>query len=78
MLAIKGQPGRDYSSVTDLAEALQLKPNSVVELVDRSVASGLLVRETDEEDHRKVRIRITEKGEKILDTLSIRNLAELK
>src|SRR3954469_5750750 len=44
MLALKGFPGRDWAVVRELAERLQLRHHSVVELIDRAQAEGLVQR----------------------------------
>jgi DNA-binding MarR family transcriptional regulator len=78
LLAVKGQPGRDWATVTDLAEALQIRHHAAVGLVNRCVRAELVVRTPDPSDRRQVRVRLTEKGEVILARLSTRNLQELQ
>ncbi|MFN3652985.1 MAG: MarR family winged helix-turn-helix transcriptional regulator [Armatimonadota bacterium] len=77
LLAIKGQRGRDWASITDLADALQVRHHAAVGLVDRSERSGLVRRTTDPEDGRQVRVVLTEAGEEVLDHLSQWNRQEL-
>lgn len=77
LLAVKGQPGRDWATVTELAEWLQLRHHTIVGLLDRCAASGLVCRTHDPDDRRLVRVLLTEKGEALLARLSERNLAEL-
>ena len=72
LLAIKGFPGRDRGvTVGELAGRLQLKHHSVVGLVDRLVAEKFVVRETSLEDRRQVLVRLTIRGEKILEKLCL-------
>ena len=78
LLAIKGQPGRDWASIAELAEALQLRHHTVVGLVDRSAAAGLVRRDPDPEDRRQVRVVLTERGEGVLNSLSTSNVEELR
>lgn len=78
MLAIKGFPKRDYTSVSELAERLQLKHHSAVGLADRLVRRGLLRRTPAREDRRRVELRLTAKGEALIERLSAVHLAELK
>jgi DNA-binding MarR family transcriptional regulator len=78
LLAIKGQRGRDWASVGQLAEALQVRHHAAVGLVDRSEKAGLVHREGDPNDRRQVRVLLTEKGEEVLGRLSRENLAELR
>lgn len=78
MLAIMGQPGRQWASIGEIAEFLQLKHHTAVGLIDRCVAAGLVERGADPDDRRQVRVTLTGKGEALLRTLSTRNLRELK
>ncbi len=70
MLQVKGYPGRDWATVTELAERLQAKHHGVVALVTRCEKRGLLQRTADENDRRTVRVRLTAKGEKALSRLA--------
>ena len=78
LLAIKGFPGRDYTSVSELAERLQLKHHSAVGLVDRLVRRQLLRRAPSREDRRRVELRLTARGEALIERLSAVHLAELR
>ncbi len=69
MLAIKGFPDREWATMTEIAERLQSSHNSVVGLVDRSVANDLVQRNPHPHDRRSVALRLTEKGERILHGL---------
>ncbi|HVM16481.1 MAG TPA: MarR family transcriptional regulator [Gaiellaceae bacterium] len=64
LLMVKGAPtGREVSTVTELAERLQLAQSTVTELVDRAVEAGLLVREPSSDDGRVAHVRLTAEGE---------------
>jgi DNA-binding MarR family transcriptional regulator len=78
MLAVKGQPGRDWASVGDLAESLQIRHHAAVGLVDRCVRADLVERRPDPDDRRQVRVSLTAKGEMLLAGLSTRNQRELR
>lgn len=78
LLAIKGFPGRDSVTVGELAERLQLRHHSAVGLIDRLVAEKLVLREPSAEDRRRVLIRLTPRGEKILEKLTSVHRAQLK
>jgi len=78
LLAIKGQPDRDYASITELADSLQLKHHAMVGLVDRCQAAGLVERSADFNDRRCVRVMLTAKGDEILTLLTQRNVGELR
>lgn len=77
LLAIKGQTEREWATVTEISEDLQLKHNSTVGLANRCVAAGLVRKETSSQDHRYVRIFLTSKGERLLEELSQRNVNQL-
>jgi DNA-binding MarR family transcriptional regulator len=77
LLAIKGFPGRDRVTVSELAERLQLRHHSVVGLIDRLAAEGLAVREAATEDRRQVFVRLTSRGERKLEQLSFIHRKEL-
>lgn len=77
MLALKGAPGRDWARIGELAEWLQLRHHSVVELVTRAQGSDLVRRGPDPDDARAVRVRLTEHGEQVLARLTALHRAEL-
>ena len=77
LLALKGFPGRDWATVREVAERLQLRHHSVVELVDRAQTEGLVERGPDPDDRRLVRVLLTEHGERVLARLSALHRAEL-
>jgi DNA-binding MarR family transcriptional regulator len=78
LLAIKGFPGRDYVSITELAERLQLRHHSAVGLVDRLTRARLLRRTPSASDRRRVELRLTAQGEKMIERLSSIHLRELR
>lgn len=78
LLAIKGAPGRQALGIGEIAEALCLRPHSAVELVDRMAELGLVRRQADAEDHRRVWVGLTAAGEDMLGRLSAEHLRELQ
>jgi|SRR4051794_2651585 DNA-binding MarR family transcriptional regulator len=78
MLALKGFPGRDWAVVRELADRLQLRHHSVVELVNRAQTQGLVRRTTDPDDARAVRVVLTDQGEQLLGRLSALHRDELR
>ena len=78
MLALKGFPGRDWATVRELAERLQLRHHSVVELVDRAQGQGLVERAAHPDDARAVRVLLSAEGEQILRRLSALHRDELR
>lgn len=77
LLAIKGFPGREYASVSELAERLQMRQHSMVGLIDRTEAQGLVRREQGMVDRRQVFISLTPEGEAKLMRLSVQHRREL-
>jgi DNA-binding MarR family transcriptional regulator len=78
MLALKGFPGRDWAMVRELAERLQLRHHSVVELINRAQGQGLVHRTTDPDDARAVQVALTGQGEELLGRLSALHRDELR
>jgi DNA-binding MarR family transcriptional regulator len=60
-----------------LAERLRIRHHSAVELVDRLVEAGLVVRVQDTNDNRKVILHLTARAEAYLKELSAVHLDEL-
>jgi len=77
MLAIRGSGDLRGPTISAVAVALVSKHHSVVELVDRAEAAGLVRRVQDEKDHRLVRLALTRSGERILDELGALTVEEL-
>ena len=77
LLAIKGQPKREWASISEIADFLQLRHHTVVGLIDRCENAGLVRRTQSEEDRRKVEVSLTSKGESILARLAKRNMEQL-
>ena len=67
LLMVKGAPdGSERSTVTELAERLQLAQSTVTELVGRAEEAGLIRREPSGRDGRVAHLRLTEEGERRL------------
>lgn len=78
LLAIRGFPGRDQVTVSELAERLQLRHHSAVGLVDRLVTEKLVARAPSKADRRQVYIQLTSRGRKTLENLSAMHHIQLK
>ena len=78
LLAIKGFPGRDPMSVGELAKQLCVRPHSAVGFVDRLARRGLVRRVPSNDDHRRVQVRLTARGEALLARLSAAHRDELR
>jgi DNA-binding MarR family transcriptional regulator len=67
LMMIKGAPaGDEQSTVTELAERLQLAQSTVTELVRRAEGAGLIDREQSQRDARVAHLRLTPEGERRL------------
>jgi len=77
LLQVAGAPDGAAVTIAYAAGRLGLKHNSAVELVNRSEREGLLVRLADAGDKRRVVLRATRKGKKVLAQLSGKHAREL-
>ena len=77
LLAIRGFP-QEAPTITDLAEWLQLRHHSTVELIDRAVDADLVARHADPDDGRRQRLVLTNRGEQLLASLSATHKEELR
>ncbi|HZR21131.1 MAG TPA: MarR family transcriptional regulator [Verrucomicrobiae bacterium] len=78
LLAIKGYPGRECVTVGELAERLQIRHHSAVELVDRLAVENFLVRSPSAKDRRLVLVQLTRGGDEVLERLSAAHTEQLK
>jgi DNA-binding MarR family transcriptional regulator len=68
----------DEVTINDLAQQLLIRHNSAVGLVDRLSRQGLIVREPSPGDRRKVYLRLTDKGDRVLRKLAEVHREELR
>jgi len=78
LLQVKGLQARGMVTVGMLAERLQIRHHSAVELVDRLVERGLVARRRDDGDRRQVVVTLKAAGEAVLRRLALYSLAELR
>jgi DNA-binding MarR family transcriptional regulator len=78
LLAIKGLPAGKLCTISELADRLQIRHHSAVELINRLAAIKAVLREESPGDRREVLIRLTPTGEKILHQLSLEHQTELR
>lgn len=78
LLALKGLPPDLRPTLGVLAERLQLRHHSAVELVDRLERAELAMREPSPTDRREILVRISARGERLLRKLSVAHQAELQ
>ncbi len=78
LLHVRGFPGRDWASVGELAERLQLQHHGVVALVTRCEENQLVTRKKSETDRRQVEVHLLPTGEACLQRLAALHKAELQ
>ena len=78
LLAVRGWPHPSPPTISELAEQLQLKVHSTGELTRRAATAGLVVLETDPDDHRRQRVVLTDTGHAKLRSLSVLHRDELR
>ena len=76
LLAIKAAEGA-HMTMSDLAEQLLLTHHAAVQMVDRLAKAGLAERQPSERDRRQVRLGLTPAGDKVVENLAARHLAEM-
>ncbi len=77
LLAIKGS-GETEVTIGYLADRLQIRHHSTVELVDRMSVHGLVRRASSTTDKRRVLVELTGAGNRVLGKLSAEHLSELR
>lgn len=77
MLSIKGMQGRNWLSISELAESMQVRHHSMVALIDRCEKAGIVQRSRDASDRRVARVSLTASGEALIEKLSSENRKEL-
>lgn len=70
LLGIAAFTDEGRATISELAEFLQERNNSVVGLVERAAESGLVKRRPSDTDRRQVVVSLTSKGEAILEKLT--------
>jgi DNA-binding MarR family transcriptional regulator len=78
LLGIAGFTGRGWATITELAEFLQERHNAVVGLVQRAERAKLVRKMTRSADRRFVRVRLTPKGEAVLQKLAEQHQQEIR
>jgi DNA-binding MarR family transcriptional regulator len=78
LLAIKGLPPGQVATIGALAERLQIQHHSAVELADRLESNGFIRRSRNRKDRREVHLRLTRRGEMVLQGLSLPHRSELR
>ena len=78
MLAIEGYPGRNWVTIGELAEQMQIAHHSAVGLIDRMEKLRLVRRSPSKQDRRRVQVALTAKGLSVLEKLYRAHRDELR
>ena len=78
LLALRGLPAGHRATIRELAERMQLRHHSTVEMVNRLERQQLLRRERSRADRRQVILHLTPRAEKILSRLARQRIEELR
>src|SRR6266403_4057317 len=78
LLAVRGLPAGHTATIRELAERMQLRHHSTVEMVNRLERAQLLRRERSDTDRRQVILHLTPRSEKILSRLARQRIEELR
>jgi DNA-binding MarR family transcriptional regulator len=78
LLAVRSLPAGVKPAVGNIADRLQIRHHSTVELIDRLVSSGLVTRSRDDDDRRNVIVRLTPAGSRLIRELSVHHREELR
>lgn len=77
LLHVRGFPGRDWATVGEIAERLQMKHHGTVALLTRCEALLLVKRQRSEVDRRQMEVHLLPEGERRLERLAVLHEAEL-
>ena len=78
LLAVRGLPAGHTATIRELAERMQLRHHSTVEMVNRLERQQLLRRERSRADRRQGILHLTPRAEKILSRLARQRIEELR
>jgi len=78
MLALKGARDGSEPCIGYLANRMQIRHHSAVELVNRLVKRGLIQRSRSEKDRREVHVKLSKRGERTLRELTLHTREELR
>jgi DNA-binding MarR family transcriptional regulator len=77
LLVVRGYIAPHGPTIGQAAEELHIRHHSAVELAQRAERAGLLERDRDPADHRRVHLRLTDQGRQQLEALTREHLARI-
>ena len=78
LLALKAFGRSTGFSITDLSERLQVRHHTTVSLVDKLEAAGWVRRQQDTSDRRRVYVRLTAAGARVLAKVAVLHRREMR
>ncbi len=78
LLVIRGHPTTPGPTIGQAAQALHIRHHSVVELAQRAESAGLICRERDPLDQRRVHLELTDRGRQQLESLTRAHLPRIQ
>ncbi len=77
LLVLRGHPDLPGPTIGQVADELQMRHHSAVELVRRAESKRLIGRERDPLDHRRVHLQLTDHGRQQLEALTREHLTRI-
>ena len=78
LLHVRGFQGRDFATVGELAQRLQASPHGTAALIARCERSGLVTKQRNKEDARRVEIQLTAHGKRMVEEIAKQHREELR
>ncbi|HEY5194945.1 MAG TPA: MarR family winged helix-turn-helix transcriptional regulator [Solirubrobacteraceae bacterium] len=78
LLVVRGHPTIPGPTIGQAAQALDIRHHSAVELAQRAEGTGLICRERDPLDHRRIHLELTDHGRQQLEALTRAHLPRIK
>jgi DNA-binding MarR family transcriptional regulator len=78
LLIIRGHPNTPGPTIGQAAEALHIRHHSAVQLAKRAESTGLIGRERDPLDHRRIHLELTDHGRQQLEILTRAHLPRIE
>jgi len=78
LLVIRGYPTTPGPTIGQAAQELHVRHHSAVELAQRAETAGLICRERDALDHRRLHLSLTGRGREQLEALTREHLTRIR
>jgi DNA-binding MarR family transcriptional regulator len=78
LLALKAFGDSSGFTITDLSERLQVRHHTAVSLVDKLETGGLVRRQQDTRDRRRVYVKLTATGSRVLAKVAVLHRREMR